>query len=143
VEKVTAASQSKSSNVWIYDTVCTGYTWSLLTLMVLHATSSPSTAMIVLYTISGEEKAMASGRMMAAPTCVKMQCVKMQCVKVQCVKMQCVKVQCVKMQCVKVQCMRGVKKHGMYEWQVECMSRVYSVRVECTSEIMSECTSIE
>jgi hypothetical protein len=52
---------------------------------------------------------MASGRMMAAPTCVKMQCVKMQCVKVQ------------------------------------CMSGVYSVQVqvECTSEIMSECTSIE
>jgi hypothetical protein len=32
VEKVTTASQSKSSNVWIYNTLCTGCTWSPLTL---------------------------------------------------------------------------------------------------------------
>ena len=31
VEKVTTTSQSKSSNVWIYNTICTGYTWSPLT----------------------------------------------------------------------------------------------------------------
>jgi hypothetical protein len=31
VEKVTTISQNKSHNVWIYDTVYTGYTWSPLT----------------------------------------------------------------------------------------------------------------
>jgi hypothetical protein len=32
VHKVMTVSQSKSGNVWIYNTLCTGYTWSLLTL---------------------------------------------------------------------------------------------------------------
>ena len=32
VHKGTTVSQSKSGNVWIYSTVCTGYTWSPLTL---------------------------------------------------------------------------------------------------------------
>jgi hypothetical protein len=32
VEKVLIASQSKSGNVWVYNTVCTGYTRSPLTL---------------------------------------------------------------------------------------------------------------
>jgi Ni,Fe-hydrogenase I small subunit len=31
VQKVEAVSQSKSHIVWIYNTVCTGYTWSPLT----------------------------------------------------------------------------------------------------------------
>jgi hypothetical protein len=31
VHKVGTVSQSKSGNVWIYSTVCTGYTWSPLT----------------------------------------------------------------------------------------------------------------
>jgi hypothetical protein len=31
VHKVEAVSQSKSNIVWIYNTVCTGYTWSPLT----------------------------------------------------------------------------------------------------------------
>jgi hypothetical protein len=31
VQKVETVSQRKSSNVWIYDTVYTGYTWSPLT----------------------------------------------------------------------------------------------------------------
>jgi hypothetical protein len=32
VEKVLIVSQSKSGNVWVYNTVCTGYTRSPLTL---------------------------------------------------------------------------------------------------------------
>jgi hypothetical protein len=32
VHKVVTVSRSKSGNVWIYNTVCTGYTWSPLTL---------------------------------------------------------------------------------------------------------------
>jgi hypothetical protein len=31
VHKVMTVSQSKSRNVWIYSTICTGYTWSPLT----------------------------------------------------------------------------------------------------------------
>jgi hypothetical protein len=30
VHKVMTASQSERGNVWIYNTVCTGYTWSLV-----------------------------------------------------------------------------------------------------------------
>jgi hypothetical protein len=33
VHKVMTVSQRKSGNVWIYNTLCTGYTWSPLTLM--------------------------------------------------------------------------------------------------------------
>jgi hypothetical protein len=39
VHKVEAVSQSKSGNVWIYSTVCTGYTWSPLTCSVSPETS--------------------------------------------------------------------------------------------------------
>jgi hypothetical protein len=32
VHKVVAVSRSKSDNIWIYNTVCTGYIWSPLTM---------------------------------------------------------------------------------------------------------------
>jgi hypothetical protein len=42
VHKVTTTSQNKSSDVWIYDTVYTSYTWSPLTSSLLKPPLCPS-----------------------------------------------------------------------------------------------------
>jgi hypothetical protein len=44
VHKVAPASQNKPSNVWIYNTVCTGYTWSPLTCTIQAIARRPVSA---------------------------------------------------------------------------------------------------
>jgi hypothetical protein len=46
VEKVMAVSQSKSRNVWLYNTVCTDYTWSLL---IYYCTTTDYTWSLLTY----------------------------------------------------------------------------------------------